>query len=97
MLTRRRGVTNVKVALVLPETKLTLLVVKPAHGADWNCRLEPQLITPLGYWPFSGWFWPLRSSNVTVRPPPPGWVVGVGWTVGVGVAPAVVIVTVALR
>jgi hypothetical protein len=53
----RRGVTNVKAALVAPALlKRTLLVVNCCQGLDRYQTFVPQSTTPGGYCPLSGLF-----------------------------------------
>jgi hypothetical protein len=60
-------VRKVNVPLVRPgPLKPMLFVVKPPQGSESDQRAVPQSITPVGYWPFSSTFWPVRSSKVTV-------------------------------
>ena len=54
------------VALVMPgPLNPMLFVVKAPYGPEWYQAFVPQSIRLAGYWPFSTWFWPDRSSNVT--------------------------------
>ncbi len=66
---RRSATSRVKVALVGPLRKETLLVVKAPYGPECHHWLLPQSITPGGYCPLSAWFSPARSSNVTISVP----------------------------
>ena len=43
-----------KDALVMPATKLALLVGKPPYGCECHHWPEPQLMMPVGYSPLSG-------------------------------------------
>jgi hypothetical protein len=65
--TKRLGVTKLNVAVVMVgPVNPTFLVPNPTNGAEWNHCPEPQLMTPDGYWPFSGWSWPAMSLKSTV-------------------------------
>jgi hypothetical protein len=62
----RRAVRNVNVVLVSDDVaNEALFVENDPNGAECHHWAVPQSITFVGYWPFSGWFCPLLSSNVT--------------------------------